>query len=59
MEECGLQWKLEEQWRADCQFNTFAKVEEDETWLVPLFAALIAITYVPEITLWLPRILAG
>jgi TRAP-type C4-dicarboxylate transport system permease large subunit len=24
-------------------------------WLVPLFAALIAITYVPEITLWLPR----
>lgn len=28
-------------------------------WLVPLFAALIAITYVPEITLWLPRIMAG
>jgi TRAP-type C4-dicarboxylate transport system permease large subunit len=24
-------------------------------WLVPLFAALIAITFVPEITLWLPR----
>ncbi|MBK1840647.1 TRAP transporter large permease [Azospirillum sp. YIM B02556] len=24
-------------------------------WLVPLFAALIAVTYVPEITLWLPR----
>jgi tripartite ATP-independent transporter DctM subunit len=24
-------------------------------WLVPLFLALIAITYVPEITLWLPR----
>ncbi|AOB29819.1 ABC transporter permease [Bordetella sp. H567] len=26
-------------------------------WLVPLFLALIAITYVPEITLWLPRAL--
>jgi TRAP-type C4-dicarboxylate transport system permease large subunit len=24
-------------------------------WLAPLFAALIAITFVPEITLWLPR----
>ena len=24
-------------------------------WLVPLFAALIAITFIPEITLWLPR----
>jgi len=24
-------------------------------WLVPLFAALIAITFVPEMTLWLPR----
>lgn len=24
-------------------------------WLVPLLASLIAITYVPEITLWLPR----
>jgi TRAP-type C4-dicarboxylate transport system permease large subunit len=24
-------------------------------WLVPLFLALIAITYVPEISLWLPR----
>ena len=24
-------------------------------WLVPLFAALIAITYIPELTLWLPR----
>jgi TRAP-type C4-dicarboxylate transport system permease large subunit len=24
-------------------------------WLVPLFLALIAITYIPEITLWLPR----
>lgn len=24
-------------------------------WLVPLFAALIAITFVPEITLWLPK----
>ena len=24
-------------------------------WLAPLFAALIAITYVPELTLWLPR----
>jgi TRAP-type C4-dicarboxylate transport system permease large subunit len=28
-------------------------------WLVPLFAALIAITYVPEITLWLPRMMAA
>jgi TRAP-type C4-dicarboxylate transport system permease large subunit len=28
-------------------------------WLVPLFAALIAITYVPEITLWLPRLVAA
>ncbi|OZI66679.1 TRAP transporter large permease [Bordetella genomosp. 11] len=26
-------------------------------WLVPLFLALIAITYVPEITLWLPHAL--
>ncbi|ARP85250.1 TRAP transporter large permease [Bordetella genomosp. 9] len=26
-------------------------------WLAPLFLALIAITYVPEITLWLPRAL--
>jgi len=26
-------------------------------WLVPLFAALIAITYVPQITLWLPHAL--
>ena len=24
-------------------------------WLAPLFVALIAITYIPEITLWLPR----
>jgi len=24
-------------------------------WLVPLFMALIAITYIPELTLWLPR----
>ncbi len=24
-------------------------------WMVPLFAALIAITFIPEITLWLPR----
>lgn len=24
-------------------------------WLIPLFAALIAITFIPEITLWLPR----
>ncbi|MFM9974849.1 MAG: TRAP transporter large permease [Beijerinckiaceae bacterium] len=24
-------------------------------WLVPLFAALFAITFIPEITLWLPR----
>jgi TRAP-type C4-dicarboxylate transport system permease large subunit len=28
-------------------------------WLVPLFVALFAITYIPEITLWLPRMLAG
>ena len=28
-------------------------------WLVPLFIALIAITYVPEITLWLPRMMAA
>ena len=24
-------------------------------WLVPLFLALAAITFVPELTLWLPR----
>jgi TRAP-type C4-dicarboxylate transport system permease large subunit len=24
-------------------------------WLVPLLLALIAITYIPELTLWLPR----
>ena len=24
-------------------------------WLVPLFAALLAITFIPELTLWLPR----
>jgi len=24
-------------------------------WLVPLFAALLIITFVPEVTLWLPR----
>ena len=28
-------------------------------WLIPLFAALIAITYIPEITLWLPRLVAA
>jgi TRAP-type C4-dicarboxylate transport system permease large subunit len=28
-------------------------------WLIPLFAALIAVTYVPEITLWLPRMMAA
>jgi TRAP-type C4-dicarboxylate transport system permease large subunit len=28
-------------------------------WLIPLFIALIAITYVPEITLWLPKLVAG
>jgi TRAP-type C4-dicarboxylate transport system permease large subunit len=28
-------------------------------WLVPLFLALIAITYVPEITLWLPRMVGA
>jgi TRAP-type C4-dicarboxylate transport system permease large subunit len=26
-------------------------------WLVPLFVALIAITYVPQITLWLPQLM--
>ncbi|MCZ8181343.1 MAG: TRAP transporter large permease [Beijerinckiaceae bacterium] len=26
-------------------------------WLIPLFAALIAITFIPDITLWLPRYL--
>ena len=26
-------------------------------WLVPLLAALAVITYVPEVTLWLPRAL--
>jgi TRAP-type C4-dicarboxylate transport system permease large subunit len=26
-------------------------------WLVPLFVALIAITFIPEITLWLPRVM--
>lgn len=26
-------------------------------WLVPLFAALFAITFVPELTLWLPRMM--
>jgi TRAP-type C4-dicarboxylate transport system permease large subunit len=26
-------------------------------WLVPLFAALIAVTFVPEITLWLPKLM--
>jgi TRAP-type C4-dicarboxylate transport system permease large subunit len=26
-------------------------------WLVPLFAALLAITFIPEITLWLPRVM--
>jgi TRAP-type C4-dicarboxylate transport system permease large subunit len=24
-------------------------------WLIPLFAALIVCTYVPEIVLWLPK----
>jgi TRAP-type C4-dicarboxylate transport system permease large subunit len=24
-------------------------------WLVPLMIALIAITYIPELTMWLPR----
>ena len=26
-------------------------------WLVPLFAALIAVTFIPEITLWLPKVM--
>jgi TRAP-type C4-dicarboxylate transport system permease large subunit len=26
-------------------------------WLVPLFAALIAVTFIPEITLWLPKLM--
>jgi TRAP-type C4-dicarboxylate transport system permease large subunit len=25
-------------------------------WLVPLFVTLIAVTYFPQITLWLPRL---
>src|SRR5215212_10040705 len=28
-------------------------------WLVPLFLSLIAITYIPQVTLWLPRLLAA
>ena len=28
-------------------------------WLVPLFLTLIAITYVPAITLWLPNLVGG
>jgi TRAP-type C4-dicarboxylate transport system permease large subunit len=28
-------------------------------WLIPLFLSLIAITYVPEITLWLPKMMAA
>jgi TRAP-type C4-dicarboxylate transport system permease large subunit len=28
-------------------------------WLVPLFIALIAITYIPQITLWLPNMVNG
>lgn len=28
-------------------------------WLVPLFIALIAITYIPQITLWLPSVVNG
>ena len=28
-------------------------------WLVPLFLGLIAVTYVPEITLWLPRMVGA
>jgi tripartite ATP-independent transporter DctM subunit len=28
-------------------------------WLVPLFAALIAVTFIPEITLWLPRVMGA
>jgi tripartite ATP-independent transporter DctM subunit len=28
-------------------------------WLIPLFMALIAITYIPEITLWLPRMVGA
>jgi tripartite ATP-independent transporter DctM subunit len=28
-------------------------------WLVPLFLALIAITYVPQITLWLPTLVGA
>jgi TRAP-type C4-dicarboxylate transport system permease large subunit len=26
-------------------------------WLVPLLLSLVAITYIPEITLWLPKLL--
>jgi TRAP-type C4-dicarboxylate transport system permease large subunit len=28
-------------------------------WMVPLFLALIAITYIPEISLWLPKLVAA
>jgi TRAP-type C4-dicarboxylate transport system permease large subunit len=28
-------------------------------WLIPLFLSLIAITYIPEITLWLPKMMAA
>jgi TRAP-type C4-dicarboxylate transport system permease large subunit len=28
-------------------------------WMMPTFAALIAITCIPEIMLWLPRLLEG
>jgi TRAP-type C4-dicarboxylate transport system permease large subunit len=28
-------------------------------WLIPLFLALIAITYIPEVTLWLPKLVAA
>jgi TRAP-type C4-dicarboxylate transport system permease large subunit len=41
--------------------SRIAKLSVEQTtmailpWLVPLFAALIAITFIPEITLWLPK----
>ena len=28
-------------------------------WLIPLLLALLIITYVPELSLWLPRVLAN
>jgi len=32
-----------------------ATVRAIAPWLVPLFVALIAITFIPQLTLWLPK----